>query len=47
MNISDDLRKWIPEEAESFIQKHAARYQSMSFDELESKAIVLLKRMKS
>ena len=42
MNISDDLRKWVPEEAESFIQKHAARYQSMSFDELESKAFSLI-----
>ncbi|HHZ87223.1 MAG TPA: serine hydroxymethyltransferase, partial [Candidatus Lambdaproteobacteria bacterium] len=42
MNISDDLRKWVPEEAESFIQQHAARYQSMSFDELESKAFSLI-----
>ena len=42
MNISDDLRKWVPEEAESFIQQHAARFQSMSFDELESKAFSLI-----
>ena len=42
MNISDDLRKWVPEEAESFFQQHAARYQSMSFDELESKAFSLI-----
>ena len=27
MNISDDLRKWVPEEAERFIHKHAARFQ--------------------
>ena len=42
INIRDDLRKWVPGEAESFIQKHAARYQSMSFDELESKAFSLI-----
>ena len=42
INIIDDLRPWVPEEAESFIQQHAERYQSMSFDELESKAFSLI-----
>jgi len=36
------LRPWVLEEAESFIQEHAARYQSMSFDELESKVFSLI-----
>jgi len=27
INIRDDLRPWVPEEAESYIQKHVARYQ--------------------
>ena len=42
INIIDDLRPWVPEEAESFIQQHAERYQLMSFDELESKAFSLI-----
>ena len=42
INIKDDLRPWVPEEAEDFIQQHAERYQSMSFDELESKAFSLI-----
>ena len=42
INIIDDLRPWVPEEAESFIQQHAKRYQSMSFDKLESKAFSLI-----
>ena len=28
-NIIDDLRPWVPEEVESFIQQHAERYQSI------------------
>ena len=42
INIIDDLRPWVPKEAESFIQQHAEHYQSMSFDELESKAFSLI-----
>ncbi|MEO1839312.1 MAG: aminotransferase class I/II-fold pyridoxal phosphate-dependent enzyme [Candidatus Lambdaproteobacteria bacterium] len=42
INIIDDLRPWVPEEAESFIQQHAERYQLMSFDELELKAFSLI-----
>ena len=34
INILDDLRPWLREEAESFIQQHAERYRLMSFDEL-------------
>ncbi len=42
INIIDDLRPWVPEEAESFIQQHAELYQLMSFDELELKAFSLI-----
>ena len=42
INIRDDLRPWVPEEVESFIQQHSERYQLMSFDELESKAFSLI-----
>ena len=42
MNKYNNLRDWVPEDAESFIQQHATKYQQMSFDELESKAFALV-----
>ena len=42
MNNLNDLRPWVPEDTELFIQQHVARYQEMSFDELESKAFGLI-----
>ena len=42
MNNLNDLRPWVPEDTEIFIQQHVAQYQEMSFDELELKAFGLI-----
>ena len=42
MNHINNLRPWVPEDTELFIQQHAAKYQEMSVDELEHKAFCLI-----
>ena len=37
MNKYNNIRDWVPEDTELFIQQYATKYQQMSFDELESK----------
>ena len=40
-NITD-IRPWIPQEIEKFIQKHCSIFEQLSLDELESKAFSLI-----
>ena len=42
INFICDLRPWVKKEAGLFFQKHTVSYQTKSFNELESKAFILI-----